>query len=154
MRSAPLEVAILHELVEKLRAGHFSSNAFGKVVGVGHSFGSILTQAVTTQYPTDFDAVVLTGFSVDQSGLAPFLTSQNFVIASQNQPFRFSSLSNGYLVAANPTSVQYGFFRAPDFDPAVLSLAEATKGSVTLGELFSLSSVTNMQSLAKRRYVR
>lgn len=48
---APLEVEIAHQLIQMLRAGKFGH--FSKVVGVGHSFGSIITQAITSQYPAD-----------------------------------------------------------------------------------------------------
>lgn len=71
-----------------------------------------------------------------------FLQGNNFAIASQIQPYRFSELSNGYLVSASPISNQIGFFRAPNFDPNMLSLADATKGTVTFGELFTTTAVT------------
>lgn len=66
----------------------------------------------------------------------------NLDIASQNQPYRFSDLCNGYLVSSTAISLQLGFFRAPGFDPNILWLAEATKGTVTIGELFSTTAVT------------
>lgn len=71
-----------------------------------------------------------------------FLTANNFAIAAQDQPYRFSGLSNGYLVAASAISNQLAFFRAPNFDASILSLANAMKGSVTLGELMTTSAVT------------
>lgn len=72
-----------------------------------------------------------------------FLQGLNLAIASQNAPYRFSSpnITNGYLVSSSAISNQIGFFRAPGFDPAVLNLAEATKGTVTLGELLTTTAV-------------
>lgn len=124
-----------------LKAGKFSNNTFTTVVGAGHSYGSLLTQGLTAKYPSDLDAAVLTGFSVNSTGLPVFLTGLNFAIASQNQPLRFSGLNNTYLVSSTSISNEVGFFRAPGFDPLVLHLAEATKGPVTIGQLFSQNAV-------------
>jgi pimeloyl-ACP methyl ester carboxylesterase len=125
-----------------LKAGDFSDNAFTTVVGAGHSYGSFLTQGLTAKYPTDLDAAVLTGFSVNTTALNVFLTGLNLEIASQNQPLRFSNYNNTYLVSSTFISNQIGFFRAPGFDPLILQLAEATKGAVTIGQLFSQNAVS------------
>ena len=138
----PIELEILHELASMLRGGKLSGISFSKIVGAGHSFGSILTQGLTSAYPRDIDAAILTGFSVYQGAMPTFLLALNLDIASQNQPYRFSGLSNGYLVSGTATSLQLGFFKAPGFDPNILWLAEATKGSVTFGELFSTSAIS------------
>lgn len=138
----PLELSILHELAAGLRQGQFSNATFKTVVGAGHSYGSILTQALTATYPSDLDAAVLTGFSVNSSAMPTFTLGLNLAIAAQNQPYRFSDLSNGYLVSDTAISLQTGFFRAPGFDPNILWLADATKGTVTFGELFSTTAVT------------
>ncbi|KAK6209299.1 hypothetical protein LQW54_006404 [Pestalotiopsis sp. IQ-011] len=130
----PLELEILNALVNQLRGGSIGSSRFSTVVGVGHSFGSALTQGVTSAYPTAFDAAVLTGFSVNGSGMAPFNLAQVPEIAALNQPYRFAGLPAGYLVVESQAALQTTFFRAPGFDGAVLSLADATKGTVALGE--------------------
>ncbi|KAK4506535.1 hypothetical protein PRZ48_000267 [Zasmidium cellare] len=139
---SPLEVEIANCLATSLRQGHFSNLTFSKVVGAGHSFGSIITQAITAQYPSSLDAAILTGFSANSTAMPVFLQANNFAIASHDNPYRFSTLSNGYLAASSIISNQIAFFRAPNFDPQVLSLADATKGTVTLGELFSTTAVT------------
>lgn len=139
---SPLEVEIAHQLAVKLRNGDFAGTKFSKVIGTGHSFGSIITQAITSKYPEVLDAAVLTGFSTNTTGQLVFMAGLNLGIASQNQPLRFADLRNGYLVSSTSISQQIGFFRSPNFDPNILSLAEATKGSVTFGELFSTAAVT------------
>lgn len=139
---SPLEVEIAHNLIQMLRSGHFGGAKFMHVVGTGHSFGSIITQAVTAQYATALDAAVLTGFSTNATALPTFISALNLAIATQNQPYRFGDLSNGYLVAATDISTQIGFFRAPGFDPAILALADATKGTVTIGELLTQMAAT------------
>lgn len=138
---SPLEVAIARTLATQLRQGAFSNTTFSKVVGTGHSFGSIITQAITATYPATFDAAILTGFSVNASALPVFMIGNNFAIANYNQPLRFDNLPPGYLVTDDTISNHVGFFRAPNFDPNVLALATATKGTVTWGELFSTGAV-------------
>lgn len=96
-----------------------------------------MTNAITAQYPSDLDTAVLTGFSVDGSGIPVFFSSLNLVIASQNSPSRFSSLSNGYLVSQSSASNQFAFFRAQNYAPAVLNATEASKQTFTIGELFT-----------------
>lgn len=139
---AALQVEIANVLVQKLREGAFSAHAFSTVIGTGHSFGSIITQAVASRYPQAIDAAILTGYSLNTSGAAPFQLGLNLAIASQNQPYRFGALNNGYLVDGSAISNEMGFFRAPGFDPEILNLAEATKATATFGEFFSISAVT------------
>jgi hypothetical protein len=83
----------------------------------------------------------LTGFSLNTTGQGIFLSSLNLELASINAPNRFASVPPGYLVSSSAISNQIAFFRAPGFDPAILSLVEATKATGTLGEFFSLGAV-------------
>lgn len=138
---SPLEAEIANSLAKSLRQGAFSGIAFKKVIGAGHSFGSIITQAITAQYPATLDAAILTGFSTNSTGMPPFLQGLNLAIASQNSPYRFADLNNGYIVSSSAIPNQIEFFRAPGFDPAILYQAEAQKGTVTLGELLTTSAV-------------
>jgi pimeloyl-ACP methyl ester carboxylesterase len=109
------------------------------VVGVGHSLGSELTNAITAKYRNDLDAAVLTDFSVDTTGQPNFFSGLNLEIARENSPLRFGELSDGYLTSPSIVSNQFGFFRAPNFDPDVLAAAEASKQTFTIGELFTNS---------------
>lgn len=142
----PLEVEIAQVLATSLRKGKFSDNKFQKVLGAGHSFGSIITNAITKQYPDTFDAAILTGFSTDLSSQPLFLQALNLALANENQPARFSKLNNGFLVSSTAISNQIGFFKAPGFDPTILEQAEATKGTVTFGELNSLGGLGGLAS--------
>ncbi|KXS94639.1 hypothetical protein AC578_2244 [Pseudocercospora eumusae] len=137
---APLQVEIAHQLIEMLRSGHFGVG-FPEVVGVGHSFGSGITQGITAQYPQDLNGTILTGFSLNSTGQNSFLASLNLEIASANAPYRFASTPPGYLVSSTAISQQIAFFKAPGFDPDILNLVEATKATGTLGEFFSLGGI-------------
>lgn len=58
---ARLYVEIAHTLIRLLRTTRIGPHAFKQVVGVGHSVGSTITQAITTKYPKDVDAAILSG---------------------------------------------------------------------------------------------
>jgi pimeloyl-ACP methyl ester carboxylesterase len=137
---APLEVNIAPHLIQMLKSGILSSTAFENVIGVGHSFGSEITEAITAQYPDDIAAAVLTGFSRSMAGLPTFTTSLDFQIASENNESAFRDLNNGYVVAANVIGNQFAFLKYPGFPAANLAKVEATKQTVTFGELFSQSN--------------
>ena len=110
----PLQVEIAHALVELLRTNQVGN--FSNVVGVGHSAGSTVTQGVTTKYPDDFDAIILTGITTSTTYLPLTIASSNFQIANQASK-KFRDLSNGYITQANEIGVQYAYFRYPNFDP-------------------------------------
>lgn len=139
---APLEQEILHQLILGLKAGTYGGSKYSNVIGVGHSFGSFLTQGITNTYPTDLAAAVFTGFTLNTAGVVPFETALDLTIASQNNPLRFGLLNNGYLVANNIVGNQFAFF-APlsGFPYTNLQIAEATKQTVTYGELITLGNV-------------
>jgi pimeloyl-ACP methyl ester carboxylesterase len=137
---APLEVYIAHKLIHLLRRGSLCNQSFQKIVGVGHSFGSIQIAGLAAEYGTDdLDAIVLTGFSTSASGIPLFLAAADWSIASRNRPSRFGRLDNGYLVTDTIAGNQFGFFRYPNFDPKILAQDDARKETFTLGELFTLT---------------
>ena len=111
------DVEILHGLTQLLRKGTLGSGPFKHVVGVGHSYGSIVELAQTAKYPTDVDAVVLTGFVNQLEYLPETVIANSPAIANINDPIKFGHLPNGYLVHDTSISVQLPFFRFPYFDP-------------------------------------
>ena len=63
------------------------------------------------------------------------MIGQGQTIANQNEPTRFPDLPNGYALPGSIYGLQFGFFRAPTFDPKLLDLAENLKQPQGLGEL-------------------
>lgn len=111
----PLQVEIAHALIELLRKNQIGGYQFSKFVGVGHSAGSVVTQGVTTKYPNDFDAVILTGTSTIAKYVPLSLAAFDFQIANRASR-KFQNLSNGYLTQANAIGIQFSFFRYPNFN--------------------------------------
>ena len=114
---APLSVEILHTLVDALRKGQLGGKAFRNVVGVGHGTGSTVTQAVTTKYPGDFDAVILTGISNMTDYVGTSLAALNPEIANLDESIIFNGLPNGYLLPSSTIGIQTSYYRYPNFDP-------------------------------------
>jgi pimeloyl-ACP methyl ester carboxylesterase len=95
---APAELAALVAVTLKLKAGGISCiPAPQKVVHVGHSFGSLLTFALISFFPTVSDGAILTGFSGATQFLPITLAGWDFVSAAANQPLRFGSASPSIL---------------------------------------------------------
>ena len=137
---APMELAVLTTLTEMLREGTLcKENPIPKperVLHIGHSFGSFLTNALVAAAPTLSDGIVLTGYSTKSAGEAQWLVSTLFHQAKYDQA-RFSKLSSGYVTWGGTLANQYGFFYYPNFNNSVLEAAEAAKSPFTIGEMIT-----------------
>ncbi|KAL8943470.1 MAG: hypothetical protein Q9211_000967 [Gyalolechia sp. 1 TL-2023] len=138
-----LEVEILHGLAQLLRTKAIGGYGFTNIVGVGHSFGSILQVGANSKYPKDFDGVVLTAFTNTIANLPYTILANNPAIAALNQPSRFGKLPNGYLVHNDAIAIQEVFFRYPYFDPAIFQNQVDRKDTYTFGEEFTIGGVLN-----------
>lgn len=135
----PLQIEVAHELIQLLRTGSLSkqTSSFKKIIGVGHSVGSIVSNGITGRYPTDFDAVVLTGFSSSMPGGAVALSGIDLNIAALADPARFAGLGYDYATSGSIAAVEFFFFKAPNFDPKLLDMSQALKQTLSVGELLT-----------------
>lgn len=128
----PGQVEVVHQLIAALRSGQFGQQ-FAKVVLVGHSLGSVISQAVAGQYPADADGLIVTGMA---RALDPVGTLQLFLTLAhpaRTEGGRFADLDLGYLTTKpGQRSV---FYHQPTADAAVISTDEATKETITAGEI-------------------
>ncbi|KAI4126581.1 MAG: hypothetical protein LQ338_003661 [Usnochroma carphineum] len=94
----PLQVELAHILAQQLRAGSIVEGQpkFSKVVGVGHSLGGALTQAVAAKYPKDFDALIIQGTSTAFQYAITGVASEAAQIANTDPSGRFKGLADGY----------------------------------------------------------
>lgn len=53
-----------------IRNGALDGTQYFKVLGIGHSYGSVQMNALTAQVPDAVDAVILQGFSANTSGVS------------------------------------------------------------------------------------
>lgn len=117
------QVGVLHALITRARKGRYLGQSFSRIILVGHSFGSLLIQALTREYPNLVDEVVLTGFSdLILPGNQAVATSGGFngTVANQVNPARYSSLDASYLGFTNETLFVESFY----FGAFNVSLAE------------------------------
>jgi alpha-beta hydrolase superfamily lysophospholipase len=84
----------LQQLVIHIRAGKFSSTP-RKVVLVGHSFGSVVSNALLAATPNLVDGAILTGIGYDIPSSAPALESLQPRLA-RLQSSVWNKLDSGY----------------------------------------------------------
>lgn len=115
----PLQIEILHALVQNLRNAEIGGYSFKNVVGVGHSLGSAVTQGVAAKYPKDFDALILQGTSTNFNYAFTGVASEDQQIANTQSLPRFKNLADGYHTPAdNQFALQFAFYRSPGYDPS------------------------------------
>ena len=129
--TADSEAHVTHQIVTALRDGTLGH--YRKVVGVGHSYGSIVWMAEAASH-RDVDALVLTGMlhqlSPDQ--LTAFVAALH--PAADDPKFTHARMPDGY-VTTRPGS-RAAFFLDPDTATATApGWDEATKSTGTSGEL-------------------
>jgi hypothetical protein len=109
---APTDVAIATKVAQSLKAGSLSGiPAFKKLISVGHSYGSVQTNALTA-VPGLVDHAILTGFSANSSSVPLFLSAAAYTPAYEVFPSRLGNLDYEYLVTATPQTSQTDFLCA------------------------------------------
>ena len=137
---ASTDVEVLHGIIQSLRSGMIGCRAFPDVIGIGHSYGSIIQLIENARYPEDVNATVLTSFIANLDNLGLTVFANNPAIASQNNPTRWGNLPNGYVVHDTAISIQLPFFRFPFFEQeSVYSFTIFNVTKLTLLSSFSES---------------
>ena len=129
--TADSEAQVTHQIVTALRDGTLGH--FRKVIGVGHSYGSIVWMAEAASH-RDVDALVLTGMlhQLPPDQLTAFVGALH--PAAADPKFTHAAMPGGY-VTTQPGS-RAAFFLDPDTaTPGAASFDEATKSTGTTGEL-------------------
>ncbi|KAF2209971.1 hypothetical protein CERZMDRAFT_46247 [Cercospora zeae-maydis SCOH1-5] len=134
---APLEAETIHAIIESARSGTLPGiqQSFDKVVYAGHSYGSLLGNALAAQHPEDVDSYVLTGFSLDAlQGAAGFVVLPGFLPAAVVEPVRFGSDDLAYLLATNEEGTKAAFYYG-DYDEKIFSEDYDGRQAVPLSEI-------------------
>lgn len=128
------DVKTVHSVVQALRSGQLGKN-FSKVIGVGHSLGSLITAAEAGQY-RDLDAIITTGYAhvINYTNVALQIAGPaTDYPATTDTKFSKSNLDPGYI-----TSVPGGrhrFHNTQTTDPEVISQDERLKETQSLTEI-------------------
>ncbi|KAK4140675.1 Alpha/beta hydrolase family-domain-containing protein [Dichotomopilus funicola] len=151
-----IQVEILRYLTELARSGKLvsASKTLGdcpdkrlktykpsKIVHVGHSLGSIISVGLITNYPTESDGLIATGFVMTNIPLPGLnLATWGFEYAPENDPVLFGDRKSGTLVPATKSNMQLNFLRKGTFEPALLDYAWKIRQPVAVSEFASLLS--------------
>lgn len=159
-----MQAAILKELITLVRSGKFSSPPSNLVL-LGHSFGSVISNAVLSSDPEMVDAAILTGIAYNASGSIP-LQAKQVRLAKLANPEKWSKLDGGYAVwvdifsnieeyelsyryqiVSNVSDEVTRFFKVPFYERDVVQYAEDNKAPSALLENLSIGT-TNVSSPA------
>lgn len=137
---ADIQAAVLIEITRLLRSGglHVSLPRPSRVLHVGYSFGSLLTNMLIAKRPELSDGVVLIGLSHNLSFSTRYAITTNFHLAREIRPSLWGNHSTGFLTWADELTLQYQCFKHPYFDPKALVNAEKYKEPFAVGELLTL----------------
>ena len=138
---ADIQAAVLIEITKLFRSGKLYADLpkpSGRVLHVGHSFGSIMSNVLVAKNPELSDGVVLTGLSHNSSFPPGFPISTNFHLAKENRPEVWGNYSTGILTWGDELALQYNFLKHPYFDPEVLATAEEHKAPFAVSEFLTL----------------
>ncbi|MEU4243984.1 alpha/beta hydrolase [Actinoplanes sp. NPDC026619] len=124
------EAAATHQILHALRNGTLGH--YPRVIGVGHSFGTVIWMAEAATY-RDVDALVLTGLLHDINLDAMTRFTTDLYPAGQDPQFAASAPPDGYLTTRPGSRADY--FLNPDTSPDVAAWDESTKTTATTGEL-------------------
>lgn len=146
---ASLEAEVIHQVAQQLRDGKACGKKFSKIGYVGHSMGSLIGVRATQIHPEDFDAVILTGWSVNFVEDFPKVLAGALLPAGITFPQRFGNLHPLYFVL-NIGALVRQFFYGPEktFDPAVEQYDWANRDAVGVGELISILAGTTETNYA------
>lgn len=144
---AATEVAILRSINKLLRnTTTIGGQKWSKVVGIGHSYGSAQTQAVSASDPELYDAVILQGYSANGTFLPNYLQASGYSIASQTLPKTLGDKPPTWLVTATPATNQIPFWYYPYYDQGAFELARQNEQPVTPGSLFTIATIAAVAS--------
>jgi pimeloyl-ACP methyl ester carboxylesterase len=118
--------------------------AFEKIIYIGHSYGSIIGNALNRVYPHDVDATILTGFSCFFLTILPAVLAQSFLLPARiDEPSLYGDLDLGYLEFSNQGEFNYIFYYPEGSDENFANYDFSIRGTMTLGELASLVATGN-----------
>ncbi|KAF8706669.1 Serine aminopeptidase, S33, partial [Rhizoctonia solani] len=141
------EVEILHRHIQQARA----TGKYSRIWGIGHSFGAIQLTGIAARYPSDLDAVILTGYAPSMVSVPLAFTAWSQTLASDQADMatrsRWSSLPGGsammndksYMGTGSASSDRFAFFSEGFYDEGAFQRAYDTKQTHTLGEFLTIA---------------
>jgi hypothetical protein len=138
---SPTQVEILHQIITKIKSGTASlPRTFNTVIYGDHSYGSLLRNAFVAKYPTDVDALILTGYSSSFDLAIPGVALTALLVpAVLLEPTRFQCYSLGYLEMSTRTGFDFLFFWPGGYDSKLEAQNFAQRGTFATGEVATVA---------------
>lgn len=138
----PTEVGILTAVAKMVKnTNKVGNRKWGKTILIGHSYGSVQSNAVSQANPELIDGVILTGYSAYTMGLPFYLVSTVYTMAKSVFPNRLGNSPDSYLVTGTDYSGQQNFAYPYYVTPAANKLQRETEQPVTQGSLFTIGNL-------------
>ncbi|KAH7407607.1 Alpha/Beta hydrolase protein [Cadophora sp. MPI-SDFR-AT-0126] len=136
------QLAILQQLTSLVRAGHYTGSfgAPSKVVHVGHSYGSLISNGLIATTPGLSDGAILTGIAYRPNSGA-FLKAWGFRIAAHQAPGKWPGLDNNYVTGVDAAGNAAAFLHGNSFSKEMAWYAESIKQPVASVELLTFTAV-------------
>jgi len=99
---------------------HWYLGTPSKIVHIGHSFGSFLTNALIVTTPELSDAAILTGMAYSGSTPGASVEAFGLRIATELSPGRWSGRDSGYLTWVDIFANAAVFFYPNSFDKEII----------------------------------
>ena len=136
------QLAILQQLTTFLGSGKYTGTLGtpSKIVHIGHSFGSCISNALIATTPQLSDAAILTGIGyteVPTSGA--FVEAFGLRIATLQAPGKWPGRDNKYVTWVDAPANAAAFFQGASYDEDVLWYTEAVKQPMAIVELLTLT---------------
>lgn len=130
------QVEVLHQILALVRSTNSPlPRPYNKVIYAGHSYGSLLGNALVTKYPTDVDVLVLTGYSSTMvAGI-----DVTMLPAQVTNPAKFGSLPQEYLQFADKEGYRDLFYHANGYSNSRFDLDFSLQDTLTTGEISTVA---------------
>ena len=139
---------VTNRMVTELRKGIFSSKRFGKVVLVGHSFGSSTAVETAITYK-NVDGLVLTAL-LHAFGPGGEKFNPAVYLAADDARFKLQTLPAGYLtLRPGDAGRTLLFLNVANTDPNVTAVDEATKWTTAGGEANSFLKIVTTPAITQ-----
>lgn len=126
-----------------LRSGQYTGTLGkpSKLVHVGHSFGSSLSNALIATTPQLSDAAILTGIAYNGTQFGTVLESFGLRIATGQAPGKWTGRDNGYLTWVDAPANAVAFYKGGSYDKEVLWYSENNKQPIAIIEFLTLATL-------------
>ncbi|PMD26058.1 alpha/beta-hydrolase [Hyaloscypha hepaticicola] len=141
----PINVGVLEQLTNYIRSGSLSlaGNKYkpNKIVLLGHSVGSIISNALLVTNPTIADGAVLTGWSPNSGLLAAIpciFAGIQAKIAKTVNPARWGAYDNGWFTVIDIYAYIELFYKIGSFDFTAVQFALNTSWPIGIMEFLTI----------------